>query len=393
MDWDMEQSDTMDSTPSQADQPEAPMIKSKPQQHLANVFLNAFLGMCLGGLLFFAGFQWSGHIAQNQQPDLNQPTVVQVQYQYPAILNTENPVVTAVQRVIPSVVGVSNYSMAGFRGQQQLREVGTGTGVIIKTDGTIVTNQHVINGASEIWVTLQDGTTLQATLVGSDPYTDLAILKVDAGKELPAAEWGDSDAVLPGEAAVAIGNPLGATFQNTVTAGIISATQRQVRISGSEYRYTYLQTDAAVNSGNSGGPLVNLNGEVIGINTAKIVDTSVEGISFAIPANTAKAVVDSIVESGKVVRAYIGIAVSDYAEITGKSADRGVYISRVTTGSPAETAGLREGDVIVGIESTPTHYAAQLFDWLLHAHPQDTATLHISRNSIKMDVTIILGQG
>ena len=160
-------------------------------------------------------------------------------------------------------------------------------GVIIDAQGHIVTNQHVINGAEKIEVVFCDGRTVDAQLVGEDVLTDLAVVKIDPGNnEIKHAALSDSDKVHIGETAIAIGNPLGLAFQQTVTAGVVSAVGRQVPIPQSQYRYTYIQTDAAINEGNSGGPLINLAGDIIGINSAKIKDTGIEGMGFAIPSNT-----------------------------------------------------------------------------------------------------------
>ena len=302
-------------------------------------------------------------------------------------------IVEAVEEVTPSVVGVSNSVIISRGGRQVILEQSTGSGVILNSRGYIVTNQHVIEGAERLDVIFRDGTIAEAELVGEDALTDLAVLNIDIGEErINPAVFSDSENVRPGETAIAIGNPLGIIFQHTVTVGVVSALDRQVLIPGSQYRYTYIQTDAAINEGNSGGPLINLAGEVIGINSAKIKDTGVEGIGFAIPGNTVQRVIEDIVQYGSVRRPLLGVIIQDLAEVTGNSTDRGVYINEVSEGSPAGEAGVLEGDIIIGIDNYHINFTAKLFDRLLEYNPGDTITLVVIREGREEEITIELAE-
>ncbi|GAQ95196.1 serine protease Do [Thermodesulfovibrio aggregans] len=227
------------------------------------------------------------------------------------------------------------------------KETSMGSGVIVSPDGYILTNYHVIEQAEEIKVTLYDRRAFRASLVGADPKTDLAVIKIDA-KDLPVASWGNSDNLQVGDFVLAIGNPYGLT--HTVTMGIISATGR-ADVGIADYE-DFIQTDAAINPGNSGGPLVNIKGEIIGINTAIFSRTGgYQGIGFAVPSNMARIIKDSLIKEGKVIRGWIGIMVQD---LTAELAERfdlkesyGVIITDVTKQSPAYKAGLRRGDIIL----------------------------------------------
>ncbi len=227
------------------------------------------------------------------------------------------------------------------------KEMSMGSGVIVSNDGYLLTNYHVIEQAEDIRVTLYDRRTFKATIIGADPKTDLAVIKINA-KDLPVAPWGDSDRLLVGDFVLAIGNPYGLT--HTVTMGIISATGR-ADVGIADYE-DFIQTDAAINPGNSGGPLVNIKGEIIGINTAIFSRTGgYQGIGFAVPSNMARVIKDSLIKEGKVIRGWIGIMVQDLtaelAEKFGLKELYGVIVTDVTKQSPAYRAGLHRGDIII----------------------------------------------
>ncbi|HEX9161007.1 MAG TPA: trypsin-like peptidase domain-containing protein [Thermoanaerobaculia bacterium] len=252
-------------------------------------------------------------------------------------------VTAAAARITPSVVNLE-VRQQGQRGEQR----GGGSGFLFTPDGFILTNSHVVNGASSIDVTLNDGTRCEASVVGNDPHTDLAIVRVSAPNQVPA-RFGDSDAIRPGQVVVAVGNPYG--FQCTVTAGVVSALGRTMRAQSGRLIDNVIQTDAALNPGNSGGPLVNSRGEVIGVNTAVILPA--QGICFAIGINTAKFVASRLIRDGRITRSYIGVggqSVPLHRRIVrfyNLPVESGVLVVGIEKASPAEGAGLRDGDVIV----------------------------------------------
>ena len=223
------------------------------------------------------------------------------------------PVVRAAKAVGPAVVGITNKAVARDWFNNPVETEGVGSGVIFRSDGYIVTNNHVIDGAKEIIVSLSDGRSLKGQLIGKDEFTDLAVVKVDE-RNLPTAAFGNSDTVVVGEPAIAIGNPLGLEFQGSVTVGVISALNRTLDVS--DKRVKLLQTDAAISPGNSGGALVNADGEVIGINSAKVSAAAVEGMGFSIPINTVQTIVNELIEKGYVARPYLGVSVFDPTTIS-----------------------------------------------------------------------------
>lgn len=261
------------------------------------------------------------------------------------------PPVTAVtqaaEKAGPAVVGV-----IARPGEDDAYGPGVsgGSGVIVDRQGHIVTNHHVVEGARSLTVILSDGRRLPASLVGADRLNDIAVLKVNA-ERLPVAELGDSDRLRIGDLAVAIGNPVDLVFQRTVTTGIISGLNRSLYMADPRSPLEVIQTDAAISPGNSGGPLVNALGQVIGINTAKISLPGVEGMGFAIPINRVKTVVSLLLATGKVTWPWLGVELIDreQADEAGIELERGVYIDRVVSGGPADRAGIRRGDVVIRV--------------------------------------------
>jgi len=277
---------------------------------------------------------------------------------------------------------------------------GAGSGVIISNDGYIVTNNHVVEGATEIEVQLNDNRTFSAEIVGLDPSTDLAVIKIDE-KNLPIMKFGDSDNVNIGEWVLAVGNPF--DFRSTVTAGIVSAKARNINILARNFRNSannlsiesFIQTDAAVNPGNSGGALVNLKGELIGINTAIISPTGAfAGYSFAVPVSLVKKVTEDIVETGEVRRALLGIRIGDVdaglAEREDLSVIRGVYVTSVNSGSAADEAGIESGDVIVAVDAQPVNTVAQLQERIALNRPGDEVEVTIMRGENKKSLKAVL---
>src|SRR3954468_16994337 len=278
-------------------------------------------------------------------------------------------------------------SSGGPAGQTQ-QGTATGSGFVVSSDGYIVTNDHVVDGASSVKAKIGDGKTLAAKVVGTDASTDLALLKVDASNLTPLA-LGDSDQVQVGDPADAIGNPYG--LDRTLTTGVISALQRQISSPNGYTINDVLQTDAAINPGNSGGPLFNTAGQVIGVNSQ--IETSGSssggeggnvGIGFAIPSNTVKSVVEQLMKSGKVSHAYLGVQSED--------SSNGAQVAQVTANSPAAQAGLKQGDVIKSIDGKAVSSASALSAVVDEHKPGDTVQLKVSRNSSEKTLTVKLGQ-
>ncbi|PWC89658.1 serine protease [Azospirillum sp. TSH100] len=277
-------------------------------------------------------------------------------------------------------------------GPQGLPSMALGSGFIIDPSGLIVTNNHVVSDAAEIAVTLHDGTKLPAKLLGSDAPTDLALLKVESAKPLTAAHWGDSETVEVGDWVVAIGNPFG--LGGSVTAGILSARARDIQQGPYD---EYLQTDAAINRGNSGGPLYDANGGVIGINTAIYSPTGGSvGIGFAIPSSLAKPIIDQLKEDGKVRRGWLGVQVQrvtpDIAESLGVDGTGGALVTSVSPGSPAASAGLRQGDVITAFNGGPLEQMRQLPRLVASTEIGRTVPLTLLRGGKAQSVQVTVGE-
>lgn len=282
------------------------------------------------------------------------------------------------------------------RQQQEPRQTGLGSGVILSQDGYIVTNNHVIDGAEQLEVTLNDNRTFNATVIGADPNTDLALIKIDA-ENLHVIPLGDSESLKVGEWVLAVGNPFG--FTSTVTTGIVSAKARNISTitqSGRGGIESYIQTDAAVNPGNSGGALVNLSGELVGINTAIYSQTgNYAGYSFAIPTSIVKKVVTDIKQYGSVQRAFLGVAFSELTPRLAKekgitAVSSGLYVGRVEERSAALEAGLKEGDVIVAINGHETTNTGQLQEAMATLRPGDKAKIEFVRDNQRQTVTATL---
>jgi serine protease Do len=276
------------------------------------------------------------------------------------------------------------------RGPQ--RQSGLGSGFIIDSNGTILTNYHVVNDAQKISVTLADGKSYDAKVVGKDQKTDIAVIKIDAGQELPAVTLGDSDRLEVGEWVMAIGNPFG--LDHTVTSGIVSAKGRQI---GAGPYDNFIQTDASINPGNSGGPLLNLRGEVVGINTAIFSQSGGNiGIGFAIPTNSVKDLLPQLRDKGKVVRGYLGTTVQkisrEIAESLGLKQTGGALVADVVKGGPAEKAGVKVGDVIVEFDKKVIKDSADLPAAVARVAPGTSVQLKIAREGKQISLPITVGE-
>ncbi len=282
----------------------------------------------------------------------------------------------------------------GFRGYQQPQPVqGAGSGVILSEDGYIVTNNHVIDKAEKINVTLNDRRTFAAKLVGTDPSTDIAVLKIDT-KDLPFIAMGNSDALRLGEWVLAVGNPLNLT--STVTAGIVSAKARNINILSDNFKIeSFIQTDAAVNPGNSGGALVNTRGELVGINTAIASQTgSYSGYSFAVPSTIVNKVVTDIIEFGVVQRAVLGVTLqeldSEVAQQLGINQVKGVLVQGVLEGGAAQLAKMQKGDVVLKVNDAEVNTVAQLQEQISKFRPNDQISLTVNRNNKTIYINVVL---
>ncbi len=296
----------------------------------------------------------------------------------------------------PAVVGiVSEVETSNPYWGRSVSEA-SGSGIIFKKEGTtyyILTNNHVIDGASSVSIHLAGDESFDGEIVGNDENTDLAVVKIKSDTDLTVAKLGDSDKVEVGETAIAIGNPLGMEFFGTVTQGIISATNRLVKISD-DFTMNYIQTDAAINSGNSGGALVNAYGEIIGVNSAKISDGSVEGMGFAIPISEAKVVAEDLIQYGYVKgRPVIGITTVDVTENIAMRYGwpQGVWVNEVQKGSGAETAGLRRGDIIIKVNDKKVTSVGEINAIKNKLKPGDKLKLRVYREGEdEMDITVVL---
>ncbi len=344
-----------------------------------------------------------------------------VEYQIPAGSARNTPIVAAAKKVGPAVVGIATKAVKreivpdladlfpgfpfkgfpGFGGGDRVQErvvEGVGSGVIYDAKkGYIATNNHVVQGAKEITVYLTDGRNVKGKVLGTDPATDLAVVKIDA-ENLPEAPLGDSSTIQVGEPAIAIGNPLGMELRGSVTVGIVSALNRTVDVG--DNKYTLIQTDAAINPGNSGGALVNADGEVMGINSAKYAGNGVEGIGFAIPINTAKPILQGLVENGAIARPYLGVRIIDEESFKKKNGEDknsigidfhgGVYIDNMVRNGPAHKAGLRPGDIILKINGKRVSKSTEVQQAVKEAKVGETLTVTIRRGDAELDKEVLL---
>jgi serine protease Do len=276
------------------------------------------------------------------------------------------------------------------RGPQ--RQNGLGSGFIIDSNGTILTNYHVVDGAQKISVVLSDGKNYDAKVIGKDQKTDIAVIKIDAGQPLPAVILGDSDRLEVGEWVMAIGNPFG--LDHTVTSGIVSAKGRQI---GAGPYDDFIQTDASINPGNSGGPLINLRGEVVGINTAIFSQSGGNiGIGFAIPTNSIKELLPQLKDKGKVVRGYLGTTVQkitpEIADSMGLKQVRGALVAEVMKNTPAERAGIKTGDIITGFDGKEVKDSTDLPTQVARVKPGTTVKLKVLRDGKEVSFPITVGE-
>jgi serine protease Do len=362
--------------------------------------VSALAGVVAGGVAVYSAVrnttvdQIPEPISLPLQPDQDQTSRLQI-----SVTEVETAVTQAVEMVGPAVVTVVGVlpEQRTFFGRVPGQTV-SGSGVIITDDGYILTNNHVVEGTESLSIFLADGTELPASIAGTDPFADMAVIKAEG--EMPAvAILGNSDALKVGETVIAIGSPLG-DFVNTVTVGVVSATGRNLEARQGVLLEDLIQTDAAINQGNSGGPLVNLAGEVIGINTLVVRGglggTTAEGLGFAISINTARAIAEQIIERGYVARPFLGIRwqaiTPGIAQSYDLAVEWGVFISEVISNSPAAQAGLRQGDIITRLGDTTLDEDHAFINTLFSYSPGDNVPLEIYRDGEFLELQITLGE-
>lgn len=385
------------SSPEKTERPSEPVVPKSPQ---AGRFVSKLIIALILVLTGAGGTLWVQDLMEGGQPTVTERTKLD---------NDGNEVLTPEETTVSSVVDKVADSIVSIVTEVEtsnpffgtsLRE-GAGTGMIVGSDGYVLTNKHVVNGAREVQVVMRDGTIHQdVDVIGVDPLNDLAFLKINGAKDLPKVELGDSTTVRIGQQVIAIGNSLG-QYQNTVTSGIISGTGRPVAAQGNnsvEMLTDLLQTDAAINPGNSGGPLLNTSGQVIGVNTAIAADA--EGIGFAIPINAAKGLLKQVLDGEKPQRAYLGIRYQPVnAEVAKKyklSVKEGALVisdareAAVIKGSPADEAGIRENDVIIKVNDVEVGKRGGLSSLVAEYAPGDTIELTYMRGKQKQTARVTL---
>ena len=354
--------------------------------------------LSIGLYILYEGIDIASYEAPSVSQNTNSTAIRTIQT-VEEIKEESTQIADMVEEVTSCVVGISKIKNAGSTIflEDSTSSLGLGTGVIVSSDGYILSNEHVTGSKySNCYVTLEDGRTFTASVLWSDSSIDLSISKINA-KNLPYASLGDSDNVRVGEIVYAIGNPLGYEFQRTVTAGIISALNRTVRIdenNTSTYMEDLIQTDATINPGNSGGPLIAADGTMIGITSVKI--TSAEGIGFAVPINVVKPIIERYQKDGKFEEASLGIFAYDKNVIpyidSNLELTQGIYVAQISLDSPAAKTGLQVGDVILKIDDLTLNKMCDLRCYIYTKSPGDEVTLTVYKNKRQQEIKVTLGQ-
>lgn len=355
------------------------------KNRLAKTILIAFLCLVMGSGLTYCIIKYYPGFTKTINTVKKEVTV------------NENGISDGIEAVYDAVVTIQNYQAGKLKG--------LGSGFIYDKTGLIMTNNHVISSATELKVILSDGTSIAATVIGSDEYADIAVIKIDEKYVTSVATLGSSEKSKLGDTVFAVGTPMSTEYRGTVTRGIISGKDRMVTVSSegsSDWIMNVMQTDAAINPGNSGGPLCNVSGEVIGINNMKIVESSIEGIGFAIPIEDALTYANKIVNNEEIKRAYLGIQMTDISSVSSyslrkegislsKNITSGVIVLSVLDNTPASEAKIEKGDVITRLENYKTDTVAELRYYLYKYNPGDKVELTLIRDGNERKVTVTLG--
>lgn len=358
--------------------------------------ISGLSGAALGGVVVYRTLQAQPTVVQQLIPAVSSSSTQSLNLNMTEVETTITQAVKAVGPAVVTVVGTLPGQQTFF-GQSAEREV-SGSGFFVSDQGYIITNNHVVEGSKSVRVILSNGSEQNVTVVGTDKYNDIAVLKTDGAVPAVAA-LGNSDVLQPGESVIAIGSPLG-DFKNTVTVGVVSATGRSID-TGAGYQIEGLvQTDAAINQGNSGGPLLNLAGQVIGVNTLIVRGSGsgavAEGLGFAIPIDTAQAVASQIIQQGYFAHPFLGIAYQPISPAIAKAYNLpvqwGVYVSRVASGSPASEAGLQRGDIITKVGGVALDDTHSYLNTLYTYQPGDQVTLSLVREGQTLEVEVTLGE-
>lgn len=349
--------------------------------HIKGNVQNIMLVVCISGFIF--GFFMGYLMTESEKMEMAKVEEVASKKLEGEQETSESDIVKISEEVSPSVVVVKNKIYAGSGANKVLTDRGIGSGIIYTDDGYIITNQHVVRKASAVTVVLEDGTEYECKVIGEDERSDLAVIKIES-ENLRNGKFGNSANLKVGESVVAIGSPLGEEFSGTVTSGIVSSTERNLNLGNRNARL--IQTNTAINPGNSGGPLINSRGEIIGINSLKISSAQVEGMAFAIPINTARPIVDELIENGFVKRAWIGLGLANSKK------PEGVYVGGIMKKGPADNGKLREGDVITKIDSVRVKNISELSKQIETYSPNALIELTIIRDKLELKLEITLGE-
>ncbi|QCR34305.1 S1C family serine protease [Lysinibacillus sp. SGAir0095] len=377
----------------------------------AGYFLSGLSGIIIGALLIWLLVPSMTNQLSSQSTTKNSNTESTITQ---TATEVKSDIVSAVDTVSDAVVGITNIQeVSDFWNQQATTaEAGSGSGVIYKVDNDlayVITNYHVVEGAKQLEVTLADGTKEEAKLVGSDIWTDLAVVSISSEKVETVAKFGDSDVLKQGESVIAIGNPLGLDFYGSVTTGVISGTDRSVPVDlnadgNEDWEVEVLQTDAAINPGNSGGALINITGELVGINSMKIAQDTIEGLGFSIPINSVIPIIEELEQHGEVKRPTMGIGLLDLTDVPAfyqqqtlklpEEVTTGVVVSEVVEGSSAGKAGVQQYDLIVEMGGQKVENSIDLRQYLYNeTEIGDTITIKVYRQGELVELNLTLTEG